>query len=142
MIRRIWPLKLATPHIELETPVQDALALLTAVGGDVRAGSDGSEELLRASCQTFELAFYHKDDRVTAVWHNDPVGRATWFGRRRKLHLYMRRFTKHGKWELRIDNGWMRFFSTVPTVSVPFTEFVKMFFESMHANVANPYEQI
>lgn len=110
MIRSIWPLKLATPHIELGTPVQDALALLTAVGGDVRAGSDGSEALFRASCQTFELAFYHKDDRVTAVWYNDPVGRATWFGRRRKLHLYMRRFTKHGKWELRIDNGWMRFF--------------------------------
>ncbi len=50
----------------------------------------------------------HSSSEIPEFWIAKEF--AAWFGRRRKLSLYMRRFTQHGKWELRIDNGWMRFF--------------------------------
>jgi len=86
------------------------MSVLDSTGGTVRAESEGEDRVYRVRLPTYEMAFYHRDGKVYAIWYNDPAGRLTKLGRQRKLKLYMQRFTTNGAWELRIDDGWMRFF--------------------------------
>jgi hypothetical protein len=58
----------------------------------------------------YEIAIYDALGVVSSVWYNDPAGRVTSFGKRRKVRLYMQRFTKAGSWQLRMDNGWMKYY--------------------------------
>ncbi len=109
-MRHIWPRKLQTPHIALATPVSDAIKVLEATGSPVLREKDGEEDTLRVSLPEFEMAIYDVDGRVASVWYNDPAGRVSSFGRRRKLRLYMHRYTESGEWEHRLGNGWMDYF--------------------------------
>src|ERR1041385_5623115 len=99
MLSRLWPLKLKTPHFELGTPFEEGLAALRRLG-DVQEETDEKEEhSARVDTPHYSVALYEKQGRVSAVWYDDPSGRLTAFGKRRKLQLYFQRYGKAGQWE-------------------------------------------
>jgi hypothetical protein len=71
---------------------------------------DREEQTYRVSLPGYQMAIYEQGGVVSSVWYDDPAGRLTPFGKRRKIKLYMDRFTKNGSWQLRINNGWMKFY--------------------------------
>lgn len=118
-MKSLWPIKLDTQHLELGVSVDAAVSVFQSTGGAIVSESDGEEKKYRVNLASYEMAFYYKDNKVCAVWYNDPAGRLTELGRQRKLNLYMQRFRRSGSWEMRLDNGWMRFFyNDVDAVSV------------------------
>ena len=106
-MNRIWPMKIKTPHIELGVPTSTGVAALESTGGKVFEEMDGEERTLRIILPEYEMAIYDTDGVVSSIWYNDPAGRLTALGKRRKIKLYAERFTNKGDWELRISNGWM-----------------------------------
>lgn len=82
--------------------------MLESIGGKPFEEMDGETRSFRVNLPDFEMAVYETDGVVSSVWYNDPVGRLTWLGKRRKIQLYQQRFLANGEWELRISNGWMR----------------------------------
>lgn len=98
---------LTTPHVELGSPIAQGIAILKATGGEVFEKMDGEARTIRVNLPEYEMAVYDTGGVVSSVWYNDPAGRLTAFGKRRKIKLYSERFTSKGYWELRISNGWM-----------------------------------
>lgn len=86
----------------------EALAVLEATGGKPFEEMEGETRSFRVSLPDFEMAVHETDGVVSAVWYNDPAGRLTGWGKRKKIRLYQQRFAVNGRWELRIANGWMR----------------------------------
>jgi hypothetical protein len=43
------------------------------------------------------------------VWYDDPSGRDSQQGKEQKVLLYLERYGARADWELRMDNGWMRY---------------------------------
>lgn len=106
----LWPRKISTPHVKLAIPVSDGLRVLEATGGSVIEEYDRNEKTYRVNLQNFEMAIYETNGIVSSVWYNDPAGRLTKLGRKRKIRLYMDRYTESGAWEKRLNNGWMSFY--------------------------------
>jgi len=109
-MNRIWPRKLATPHVDVRIPLDAGLAVLRSTEALVSRELDGKEQTYRVSLPGYEMAIYESGGVVSSVWYNDPAGRLTAFGKHRKIKLYMERFTRTGSWQLRMDNGWMRYY--------------------------------
>ncbi len=110
MLRMLWPIKLKTPHFGLGTSFDEGLAVLRRLG-DVEEVTDVADgHSARVNTSHYAVALYEQHGRVSAVWYDDPSGRWTAIGKRRKLRLYFRRYAESGQWKLRINNGWMLFF--------------------------------
>jgi hypothetical protein len=106
-MRRLWPLRISSPHVPLGIPVRDGLEILDSTGGVAFEELDETQKTHRVDLKRVSLAIYDTDGIVSSVWYNDPAGRLTSLGRARKIQLYMARYTRDGEWELRIQNGWM-----------------------------------
>jgi len=109
-MNRIWPRKIITPHVDLGVSLHVGVAVLRSTGAVVSEEVDGEERTYRVSLPGYQMAIYERGGFVSSVWYDDPAGRLTPFGKRRKIKLYMDRFTKNGSWQLRINNGWMKFY--------------------------------
>ena len=105
-MNRIWPTKIITPHVDLGVSLHVGVAVLRSTGALVY----GEKRTYRVSLPGYQMAIYERGGFVSSVWYDDPAGRLTPFGKRRKIKLYMDRFTKNGSWQLRINNGWMKFY--------------------------------
>jgi len=105
-MNRIWPTKIITPHVDLGVSLHVGVAVLRSTGALVY----GEKRTYRVSLPGYQMAIYDGGGFVSSVWYDDPAGRLTPFGKRRKIKLYMDRFTKNGSWQLRINNGWMKFY--------------------------------
>ena len=109
-MNRIWPRKIITPHVDLGVSLHVGVAVLRSTGAVVSEEVDGEQRTYRVSLPGYQMAIYDGGGFVSSVWYDDPAGRLTPFGKRRKIKLYMDRFTKNGSWQLRINNGWMKFY--------------------------------
>jgi hypothetical protein len=109
-MNRIWPRKIITPHVDLGVSLHVGVAVLRSTGAVVSEEVDGEERTYRVSLPGYQMAIHERGGFVSSVWYDDPAGRLTPFGKRRKIKLYMDRFTKNGSWQLRINNGWMKFY--------------------------------
>ena len=107
---RIWPRALTTPHVELGVPLDVGLAVLRSTGAAVREEMERDERSYRIDLPNYAMAIYDRAGVVSAVWYGDSAGQLTPFGKSRKLKLYMQRFTKNGKWDYRMNNGWMKYY--------------------------------
>jgi len=85
-------------------------AVLRSTGAVVSEEVDGEERTYRVSSPGYQMAIYDGGGFVSSDWYDDPAGRLTPFGKRRKVKLYMDRFAKNGSWQLRINSGWMKFY--------------------------------
>lgn len=110
MTNRIWPASLRTPDIPLGGAVNDSFELLKRYGEIVRVEDENDARVYRTSTEEFSVAIYVRDGIVQSVWYDDPVGRALEIGRQRKISLYLARYRNTGTWELRMENGWMRYY--------------------------------
>src|SRR5262249_6489156 len=99
-----------TPHVELGVPLDAGLAVLRSTGAAVREEMDRDECSYRIDQPKYAMAIYDRAGGVSAGWYKDTAGRLTPLGKQRKIKLYMERFTKNGSWQLRMDNGWMKYY--------------------------------
>jgi hypothetical protein len=74
---------------------------------------DGNERGYRASSTKWELIIYAAADEVDAVWYDDQSGRGSAQSKLSKIHQYLSRYGALQDWELRMDNGWMRYWFNV-----------------------------
>ena len=110
-MNRIWPRKIITPHVDLGVSLDVGVAVLRSTGAAVVSEvAVGEEQTYRVSLPGYQMAIHERGGFVSSVWYDDPAGRLTPFGKRRKVKLYMDRFAKNGSWQLRINNGWMKFY--------------------------------
>jgi hypothetical protein len=109
-VNGVWPSKISTPHVDLGVSISAGLKILESTGGSVFEEADGRERTYRVNLPNYEMAVYDTDGIVSSVWYNDPAGRLTPFGRERKIKLYMARYTRRGQWDLRMENGWMKYY--------------------------------
>jgi hypothetical protein len=99
---------LSTPHIPLRSELAPALNLLKSCADQVIA-LEGDERAYRASAKGWELIIYADADEVDAVWYDDESGRRSSELKLAKTHRYLSRYGALTDWELRMDNGWMRY---------------------------------
>ena len=78
---------------------------MTSTGGKPFEEMDGGTRSVRVNLRQFQMAVYETEGIVSSVWYNDPAGRLTSFGRRKKIDLYLQRFTVNGEWEPRLSSG-------------------------------------
>lgn len=105
ILNKLFPNRLYTPHIELGISKDDGMKILNSIG-EVACDDDGS---FRVDTHGYGIAIYVTDDVVTSVWFNDPIGRLFPLGKARKIKLYLKRYGQLQHWEMRMDNGWMRY---------------------------------
>lgn len=103
-------MNIETPHIPSGVSTEDALKILGAIG-EVEKHDDERELFYKASCDDFEVGFYHSDGKVTAAWYNDPKGRDSEEGLNQKVAQYLKRYGNIEDWEEGINNGWIQFFN-------------------------------
>jgi hypothetical protein len=102
------PRDLSTPHIPVRSDLASALNLLESCADQVVV-LEGDERGYRASSKRWELIIYADADEVDAVWYDDESGRGFSESKLAKIHRYLSRYDTLTDWELRMDNGWMRY---------------------------------
>lgn len=118
MLNKILPKKLITPHVELLIPIKDGVRILERVGNEIVEEKEG-EHAFFVSSDKFEMRIYEKNGLVESVWYDDPMGRIWPGGKTRKINLYLERYGSLSNWELRMNNGWMKYyFNDVDEVGV------------------------
>jgi hypothetical protein len=108
MFQSFSPTELRTPHIPLRIDLADGLTILESMGVEIMP-MDGRERGFQASRLLFSAAVYSAGDKVDSVWYNDTAGRFTAHGKRAKIDLYLSRYGLLSDWEMRMENGWMRY---------------------------------
>lgn len=109
-LRGIWSGKIETPHVPLGIPISDALDILKNAKDDISKTVEDEEVSYKISTEFFEVAVYEKNGIASSVWYNDPTGRLTFFGKRKKIKLYLARYGQSSNWEKRMNNVWITFF--------------------------------
>ncbi len=107
---------LHSPHVPIGSSLALALSMLDAGGGEVHP-LDGDVRAYRSLSKEWDLIIYAAADEVDAVSYNDPAGRGFFESKLVKVHLYLSRYGPLADWELRMDNGWMRYWFN-PTAHV------------------------
>ena len=87
----ITPRALSLPHVPLGIALEAGLAILAASDADV-CEERGREHLFKIKLSAGLLTIHTQDQRVSAVWYDDPLGRWTARGRERKIHLHLARY--------------------------------------------------
>jgi hypothetical protein len=108
MIRAIADVSLRTPHIPLGIELREALRILGTLQVDV-VEEVGSERSYRVDMPSFSVAVYPEGDRVRSVWYDDRAARETDAAKHQKVLAYLARYGAAANWEMRMDNGWMRY---------------------------------
>jgi len=108
MIRAIANVTLRTPHIPLGIELGEALRVLGALQVDLVEKVD-AERCFRADTPSYSIAVYPEGDRVRSVWYDDQAARETDAAKYQKVLAYLARYGAAENWELRMDNGWMRY---------------------------------
>ncbi|GDY24365.1 hypothetical protein AHAT_02550 [Agarivorans sp. Toyoura001] len=103
-----WPRKLYSPHIELGISLERGLSVLREFGEPVETRNDNGHSF-RVDSPEFDVAIYEKEGIVIGVWYNDPIGRLWSKGKSKKVDLYLQRYGDLSNWDMRQDNGWMRY---------------------------------
>ncbi len=106
MFSSFWPSKLITPYFELGTSFSEGLKRLAELG-EVHESIDqhlGREA--RVDTKQFSVAIYERNQRISAIWYDDPAGRRFQKGIGRKIGLYLKRYTLRGTWRQTLDNGY------------------------------------
>ena len=106
MIRSIWPINLCTPHFDLGSSFADGLNRLSELGEVQETTTEEDGHIARVDAAGYSVALYEGHGRIKAVWYDDPSGRIVSVGRRRKIALYLKRFTDKGTWRQTLDNGY------------------------------------
>lgn len=102
------PDHLDSPHIPLRTSLDDGLAILRVFGNNVEQELE-LEQCFKIKTASFQVAIYPRGSEVGSIWYDDPAGRDSPAGRERKVQLYLERYGPLANWELRLNNGWMRY---------------------------------
>ena len=118
-LKNIWPKSIETPHVPLGIDIEEALEILKSVTPKVSKENIDGELSYRINSDYFDMAIYENHGKVSSVWYNDPSGRLTPFGRKRKINLYLNRYGDINFWEKRMNNGWMTYyFNDVDSVAM------------------------
>ncbi|WP_041446958.1 hypothetical protein [Thiocystis violascens] len=67
------------------------------------------EHCFRADTISFSVAIYPEADRVRSAWYDDLTARETDAAKYKKVLAYLARYGATENWEMRVDNGWMRY---------------------------------
>jgi methionyl-tRNA synthetase len=102
------PTILSSPYIPLQIALRDGIEILQSTGCNVIEETE-PDHLFMVKAPTFGMAIYAKGNKVGSVWYDDPIGRATSIGKEKKIELYLLRYGSLSNWELRMENGWMRY---------------------------------
>lgn len=112
------PTRIDTPHIPLRLDLQEGMDILKSTGYKV-IEETGTEHLFKVTTPSFSVAIYAKENEVSSVWYDDPVGRNSAASKEKKVELYLIRYGSLSNWELRMDNGWMHYwFNPVDRVAM------------------------
>jgi len=106
MLSSFWPSKLKTPYFELGSSFSEGLEQLAKLGPVCEKMHEHLGREVRVDTKQFSVAIYERNNRVSAVWYDDPAGRRTQKGIGRKIGLYLRRYTLTGTWRQTLDNGY------------------------------------
>lgn len=104
--------ELYAPHIPVGSNVTSALTILDSCAGQV-VPLDGGERGYSATSTDWELIIYAAAEEVDAVWYNDESGRGCAQSKLSKIHHFLAQYGTLADWELRMDNGWMRYWFNV-----------------------------
>ena len=109
-LKNIWPKSIETPHVPLGIDIEKALVILKSVSPKVAKEEIDGELSYRINSNYFDMAIYENNSKVSSIWYNDPSGRLTPFGKKRKIKLYLNRYGDINFWEKRMNNGWMTYY--------------------------------
>jgi hypothetical protein len=110
MTNQIWPTRLRTPYVSLGSSIDEGLEVFKKCGVITHIEDEGEDKVYRFSADGYGTALYERRGIVRSIWYDDPSGRALGIGRERKISLYLRRYRVIGEWELRMENGSMRYY--------------------------------
>lgn len=108
-MKKIWPTKLNSPHIELGIPIDIGLQIIHSCGEPV-ISEDNDSKIYTVSTKQFSVAIHEKNGVVSSSWYDDTSGRIWSGGRARKIDLYLARLDNLKNWELRLNDGYIQFY--------------------------------
>jgi hypothetical protein len=100
--------ELSTPHIRVRSSLASAMTVLESCA-DQLFPLEGNERGNRARSKSWELIIYAAADEVDSVCYDDESGRGFAQSKLSKIQRYLARYGPLADWELRLDNGWMRY---------------------------------
>jgi len=109
MLSSFWPVSLKTLHVELGGSFDEGRDLLSRLGAIDERTDEKEGHTIRVDLPTYSIAIYESQGRIRSVWYDDPSGRRLEVGKKRKLHLYLRRYARSGTWVEKMNNGWMTY---------------------------------
>jgi hypothetical protein len=110
MLNKIFPKRISSAHVDLLIPIGEGLRILESVGNEIIEEHEGGEHTFYVDAKTYEIRIFEKKGLVVAVWYNDPLGRSWAGGITRKVNLYLERYGPLVNWEIRMNNGWMKYY--------------------------------
>lgn len=109
-LRSYYSKTITTPHIPLSISTEEAMEILRNVSSDIEVEENEDDTFYRTAGKGFQFGFHEKNGKVSSTWYNDPSGRKTGLGRKKKISLYLQRYGVNKNWEKGINNGWIQFF--------------------------------
>lgn len=100
--------ELSTPHIPVRSDLASALTLLKSCADEVLV-LEGEKVGYLATSKRWTMIIYADGAEVDAVWYDDAAGRRFDESTLEKVHRYLSRYGALTDWEMRLDNGWMRY---------------------------------
>jgi hypothetical protein len=103
MLHLIWPIRLRTPHLDVQTSFDELSAVLSRLPkGHLHHSTNEGRRRVEFDSASFRC--WIEEDPGTGLLHSaaydDPAGRLWNVGTRRKVRLYLDRHSSGGKWAL------------------------------------------
>ena len=108
LARFTLPKALTIPFVPLGISLDAGLAILSQTGTEVVEERE-KEHSFTVQLAEAALAIYTDGQRVKSVWYDDPLGRGSARGKKRKIELHLARYGALPQWSLWNENQWMKY---------------------------------
>lgn len=108
LLRFSVPQILTVPFVPLGISLDAGLALLRNTGAAIVEESE-NEHSFKVQLEEAAVAIYTHGQRVDSVWYDDPLGRWSDRGKKRKIELHLARYAALPGWSVWNENDWMKY---------------------------------
>ena len=108
------PKALSVPFVPLGIDLNVGIEILVGTGAEVVEERE-KEHAFKVQLGEAAIAIYTDGQRVDSVWYDDPLGRWSNRGRKRKIELHLARYGPLPQWSVWNENDWMKYWKNEAT---------------------------
>lgn len=106
--RILVPSHLTVPFVPIGIGLDEGVAILSEMGVDLHE-ENNTERSFKVRVGEASVAIFTRGRSVDSVWYDDPVGRWSAQGKKKKIELHLARYACLSGWSVWNENGWMKY---------------------------------